>query len=252
MSILSLTRHGRGLGLSPRRRKAPGAALPTVIQDGLVAEWRFDEGAGQQLTDYSGNGHHGTLGLLPISETNEPTWTVRGLSFVGNNDADSRVTCPDDLITGGDPRTLCMVVKPGSTNRFGVEFNGDPVGTSFERWAVRSSGTPGFVRLEIQGAGQDSSLATSANTWAFIAVTQSGANMNTAIAYRDGETFSFTSSGVCATDGAFIMGQAGAGVEVEMELAYLMLYDRALSAEEIAQNRTALAAIVAGRGITLP
>lgn len=237
--------------MSRRRRRGLLGGIP-IVSDGLVAAWRFDDGAGQQLTDYSGNGNHGTLGLLPISETNEPSWTVRGLSFVGTSIAESRVTCPDDLITGGNPRTLCMVVKPGSNNRFGAEFNGDPVGTSFERWCVRSSGTPGFVRLEIQGAGQDTSLATSANTWAFIAVTQSGANMNTAIAYRDGETFSFTTSGVCATDGAFIMGQAGAGVEVEMELAYVLLYDRALSAEEIAQNRTALAAIVAGRGITLP
>jgi hypothetical protein len=72
MTMLSLRRHSSRLGLSPRRRRAEGAALPSIVQDGLVVEWRFDEGAGQVLTDYKG-GHHGQLGSTPGSDANDPT-----------------------------------------------------------------------------------------------------------------------------------------------------------------------------------
>ncbi len=50
---------------------------PALPRTGLLADYRFDEGAGTVLTDYSGNGHHGTYvgsptflpegGILPAS-----------------------------------------------------------------------------------------------------------------------------------------------------------------------------------------
>jgi hypothetical protein len=60
----------------PRRRAAPGAAPVSIVQDGMVAEWRFDDGAGQVLTDHAG-GHHGQLGSTAGSDTNDPAWTRR-------------------------------------------------------------------------------------------------------------------------------------------------------------------------------
>src|ERR687897_3703927 len=81
MSMFRLRRHSRGLGLSPRRRAAKGAGLPIIVQDGLVAEWRFDDGSGQVLTDYSGNGNHGTLGANSSVGADDPTWIPEGLSF---------------------------------------------------------------------------------------------------------------------------------------------------------------------------
>ena len=79
----------RSLGLSPRRRCAASSAAPVIVQDGLVAEWRFDDGAGQQITDYSGNGHHATLGTSSGSESSDPTWQASpaALSFDGGDQA---------------------------------------------------------------------------------------------------------------------------------------------------------------------
>jgi hypothetical protein len=45
---------------------------------GLVAEWTFDEGAGQTVSDSSGNGLTGTLGATSSVETGDPTWLSSG------------------------------------------------------------------------------------------------------------------------------------------------------------------------------
>ena len=37
-----------------------------------MAEYRFDDGSGQVLTDYSGNAKHGELGTTSGSDTNDP------------------------------------------------------------------------------------------------------------------------------------------------------------------------------------
>jgi hypothetical protein len=51
-----------------------------LVRSGLVAEYRFNEGSGQILYDYSGNNNHGTLGSTTGADTNDPTWTGQGLS----------------------------------------------------------------------------------------------------------------------------------------------------------------------------
>lgn len=61
----SLTRHARGLGLSPRRRAAKGAALPSIVQDGPVAGSPFDQGSGQTLTDDTRHGPVDDRALFP-------------------------------------------------------------------------------------------------------------------------------------------------------------------------------------------
>lgn len=52
-----------------------------LVRRGLVAEYRFNEGQGQILHDYSGNGNHGQLGSTAGADINDPTWTPRGLSL---------------------------------------------------------------------------------------------------------------------------------------------------------------------------
>ncbi len=53
-----------------------------IVRDGLVAWYKFDEGSGQVLTDYSPYGNHGVLGSTSGADTNDPTWTAQGLSFI--------------------------------------------------------------------------------------------------------------------------------------------------------------------------
>jgi hypothetical protein len=66
-------------------------ATKCLPRDGLVALYLFNEGAGQVLTDYSGNGNHGTLGSTTGDDTNDPTWTREGLAF----ETDDYVVLPD-------------------------------------------------------------------------------------------------------------------------------------------------------------
>jgi len=79
-------------------------ALPASASAGffnlpLEGYWPMNEGSGQVVRDWSGNGNHGQLGASPTPDSNDPTW-VRGvfglgsgLSFDGINDF---VAIPDD------------------------------------------------------------------------------------------------------------------------------------------------------------
>ena len=57
---------------------------------GPVAEWKFDEGAGQSANDTSGNNYTGTLGSGATADSADPVWSAgkygKGLNFDGNND----------------------------------------------------------------------------------------------------------------------------------------------------------------------
>lgn len=244
MTMLRLRANIRGLGLSPRRRAAGGAA-PSIVQNGLIAEWRLDEGSGQAITDYSGNGHNGVLGFSAGADGFDPTWTAQGLSFDGTEIA----WFADAVgISGGTARTLVAVVRTNSSSGFGVEWGG--TGGDGQRWTLDRSGA-GNLRLDIRGAAFASALALPASTWCFIAATQSGADLNTATLYLNGSSEASGISATVDTTNGFLIGQANA-VARSMEAAYGLVYDRALSAAEVEQNRQALKPILASRGITLP
>lgn len=250
MTVLRLTRHSRGLGLSPRRRAAKGGSeVPTVIQEGLVAEWRFDEGAGQVLTDYTGHGHHGRLGATTGADTADPVWTAQGLSFDGGD----FVECDTVGISGGAPRTLVCVVRPGAGGGWAVKWNADG---SLQRWCIKNDTLSGNVlRMEYNAGGYTSSLEVAAEQWNFVAVTKSGASSNTEIAYVNGLAEAITTDRTLNTSGNLRWGESGNVSNPSGEVcafAYGLVYDRALSPAEVAVNRAALKALLASRGITLP
>lgn len=58
-----------------------------VPRAGLMAAYDFTEGAGQTLTDRTGNGYNGILGLTTGAEASDPTWVSAGLSFDGVDDS---------------------------------------------------------------------------------------------------------------------------------------------------------------------
>ena len=248
MTILSLRGQSRGLGLSPRRRAAKGVALPSIVQDGLVAEWRFDQGAGQVLDDATGNGHHGRLGSTTGADAADPTWTAQGLSFDGGD----LVLCDNIGISGGAARTVMAVVKasPPPTSRFGFEWGG--TSTNGTRWTLHKDTSSGNLELDIRGATFEPALLVPADTWCFVAATQSGNNLNTVTLYLNGSSAaSSTSATIDTSTHAFVWGQDSAILRV-MQAAYGLVYNRALSAAEVEQNRQVLKSLLAARGITLP
>ena len=46
-------------------------------QSGLVGYWKFNEGSGTTVNDYSGNGNHGTFAPISGDTTAYPTWETR-------------------------------------------------------------------------------------------------------------------------------------------------------------------------------
>jgi len=47
-------------------------------ESGLVGYWKFDEGSGTTVKDYSGNGNHGTFAAISGDTTAYPTWEYLG------------------------------------------------------------------------------------------------------------------------------------------------------------------------------
>ena len=242
MTGLRLRGASRTLGLSPRGRALKAAETPAIVQDGLIAEWRFDEGAGQVLTDHAGNGHHGQLGSTAGADAADPTWTAQGLSFDGGDFVEHDTVG----IAGGAARTVLAVIKTGST--FSLEWRG--TGGSFTRWTLRERDN-GFVRLEVQGAGHTTSFAFPIDEWFFVGATQANSNLNSCIVYFNDSSAALPVSAVLNTTGNFAWARIN-GAPVAMEAAYGLVYDRALSPAEVEHNRQVLQSILASRGITLP
>ena len=219
-----------------------------IIRDAnLVAEYRFNEGQGQVLTDYTGNGHDGQLGSTGGADADDPDWSAEGLVFTAANS--DIVTCDTAGISGGAARTVIAAVFPNASGQFGIEWPGS--GPNFERYTLRELGLS-LLRLEVAGAGYTSTTLTiTGEAWNFVAVTQSTSNLNTAVLYLNGASEAVTLDQVIDTKGNFTFGRS-AGVFQEMRAAYGLVYNIALTADQIEQNRTALTNILAARGITLP
>ncbi len=59
-------------------------ATLTGNEPGLVAYWRFNEGAGQTLNDLTPNNNHGRLGASTVADPGDPTWRPGPLPASGN------------------------------------------------------------------------------------------------------------------------------------------------------------------------
>jgi Concanavalin A-like lectin/glucanases superfamily len=261
MSMLTLKRRSQGLGLSPRRRGAKGAALPSIVQNGLIAEWRFDDGQGQIITDYSGNGFHAQLGPTNVPESGEPTWSSTGVDCILHA-ANNFITTGSTIgISGGVARSVIVVALVDAVfdaSNFGYGFfKWTGSATSGSAWKLRLDGAAPALRFETNnGIGDSTNLILSDETWHFVAATQSSSDVTSIKLYLDGASENYGSFSVMLnTSGNAFMapnGDANSGLFKRGKHAYCLVYNRALSDEEIAQNRQALTSILAGRGITLP
>jgi hypothetical protein len=192
MSALRLRRRARGLGLSPRRHRRAKGATPPIVTAGLIAEWRFDDGAGQQVTDYSGNGFHATLGADDTVLGGEPTWASSGVDCVLSQSQNWINTDSNLELAGSGARTVICVAQINDSLTQGAGFGSWNSGgvAANRRWFTPQTGSPANLQL-IVGSGSANFVFPSLNpmpinTWMFLACTQSGANLNTCVGYRDG------------------------------------------------------------------
>jgi hypothetical protein len=239
-------------------RSAPASATThqVIVTAGLIAEWRFDDGSGEQITDHSGSGFHARLGPTSGADSNEPTWSATGVDATISH-VNNYITTGSTLgISGTHPRTVVVVGQADLNPAGGFAFlSWLGTGGVDSPWSLSVLETTGILGIQILNLRNDTSMAVTDDTWHFMACSCPGPNLQFTM-YLDAASQAVASGGISMnTAGAVVLatrrgvldgfGKAG-------KLAYALVYDRALTAAEVAQNRQALKTILAGRGITLP
>lgn len=244
-------------GQAAARRDLPGGGLVT---NSLVSEYRFDEGTGTTLTDYAG-GYTGTLGT---SAADRPDWVTAGLDFVpGNADVVTNATMPDSVLLGAC--TACVVAQLDTGSAFRSFFikaaSGGATNCPLE-FRTDNAATPVLVANRSTAAANRSYSGPSVTLGAYrmYSVVYADGNVNTVPTFYVGTTAtggggaSGVGTGASTGSGANLRigRRADGNVQADGIIAYILIYNRALSADEIAQNYNTLKARLAARSITLP
>lgn len=253
MTMLALRSLSTGLGLTPQR----GARAPSIVLEGLLAEWRFADGFGQQLTDHSGNGHHGTLGTTADADANDPAWgsSPLRLDFDGDD-----VVVSDDIATAGEVHVDLIVRLDPATASFGIplaQFSGSNNASPFQ---IFRNGTNDnmFYRIGLGGSRLDltGSIDAFDGGWHHISLDvkdDDGAQVSVRIDGTLDAADSSTSSMVSATD-TVVFGARNESVDLPFvgAQAYVLMYGLSLDAQQQQQNRDFLKDVMAERGVILP
>ncbi|HJH28398.1 MAG TPA: LamG domain-containing protein, partial [Methanosarcinaceae archaeon] len=213
-----------------------GVVTGTIVgvhaqEDGLVAEWHFDEGEGNVLKDSSGNGNDGTI--------YGATWVDgkygKALSFDG---VDDYVEVPDsmslDLI---QETSVEMWIKSSNVNkRYPNIFNkGTPHDLSYTLRLYDVYAEPCFQINTSNGYIHARSSETLMNNkWYHLVGTYDGSSIKL---FVDGKlkVEDSCSGNIVKNNHALVMGTASAekGYEYPGLIDEVRIYNRALTAEEI-------------------
>jgi hypothetical protein len=246
----------------PTRRQL--ATYPIgIILNGLVAEYRFDDGIGAGLRE-SRSGYHGTLG---VGASDLPDWVAEGLDFVpGNSDVVINSTMPDGVILGA--LTVCIVanIDTGANFRAFVVKALTNAGTDNPLdFRTDNAATPKLTTVRgttiIGNRYEYSGPTVTIGSWRMYTVTcpdglvESVPTFYVGAAPTTGTKVFGTSTGLSVTGSgaAFRIGRRADGAtQMDGKIAYILVYSRALSGAEVAQNYSALRRILTNRGIALP
>jgi hypothetical protein len=239
-----------------------------IVTDGLVAEWRFDNGWGEVLTDYAG-GHHGQLGSTAGSDANDPSWATGGLSFAGSHGGganDYVITSPwtfpspdfhVDIVgkfTGSAPPGVDFFFVAGRNTGTGADDNTSPL-------TVFRDGTNASLHFRVGNGITSVDTVSSPGAvgtcfdggWHHMAIDYDGADMTV---HLDGaqilaKTFGLTPNSATQPSLFGIFFDLSS-IPFTGILGYITVYNRTFSAAERSQQETALAEIMATRGVALP
>lgn len=216
---------------------------PRIVTRGLVAQYTFDEGSGQVLTDRSGNGNHGQLGLNANAggDTNDPTWGATGLTFAG----DDYVLLPS--MPALKPSSMVFVFQTGASAAA----------------VLSASVTNGGYRFGLTAAGLLAMSQTGIGPMVTgVAATNVNAPVCASLTYSESGVVSFWVNKVLdkeQTDDRTIpasahnIGRRATALEYfDGIMAYFAIYTVALTATEVAQNYRTIKRMMASRGVMLP
>lgn len=240
------------LSLSLARRVAKCGLVP-----GASAIYLFNEGSGQVLTDYSGNGYHGTLGSTAGDDTNDPAWTGQGLAFTADDYVGCGTAAGLDVGSRGDFSIIAVVTLAPAAEATEAIF-GKVGGGGANEWGIARTDTNHF-RFYFRGSdasnrGFMADAATQIGTPTMVACVRSGdallmylgtvmqANSGTAITTPSTASRALYFGRLHWSDSSNFNGTGHAGA----------IYPFALAPHQIAQNYAYFKALVAPRGVVLP
>jgi hypothetical protein len=242
---------------------APGVnAQATVIQNGLVAEYRLTEGSGASVTDFSG---HGANAAFPGGGSN-PTWIANtgGLSFAGGQ----FVSLPASLNTAQTIQVFFSYQGTGDSNSFDgllVGNGGGAVGNSIALLLAKSGALvpPANIRHVSSfsnGSFKNLSFDIFNGTGTISLVLTNGSPDQV---YINGVQTTYTianpptSSFGLQTVGNYQLGGSAANsgpvspTFFTGSIYYALFYSRPLTSSEIAANAAIVSAAMAARGVPM-
>jgi len=92
----------------------------------LMANWKLDDGTGQTVTDSSGNGFNGTLGVNSNSGTDDPSWVTGGTRAYSVGDKNATLVCP---FSGS---TTCVNEETPTSATGAIRYSGGKSALSFD------------------------------------------------------------------------------------------------------------------------
>lgn len=221
--------------------------IPVTYQDSILAEapigfWRLDDQDGDQMEDYSGFGRHGSYEATPTYRVNGPDLSriPRAMDFDSNVDyaiVDSSTAEPFQF-QGNVPFSVEFWVRIASTPTNWRRYLSLDDNSNGWWFLNDSSGKVRFYRT-VGGSFKSviDTTALSTNEWHHIAGTYDGES--TIKLYVDGELVDSDTGATAAMTGnefpLTINTQASSrAVMAGCRMAALAIYDRELSADEIA------------------
>jgi Concanavalin A-like lectin/glucanases superfamily len=235
---------------------------PAVITSGLILGYGFDEGSGQTLNDLSTNNYDAVLGSTASVEANDPDWITAGLDFVPDtSDIVTAAGVPDTdwigaltvmvvarIDTGGVGRTL-LTKGTGNVATSPIELRTDNVAAPPILF-YRGSGT--LYTYTSGSAVWLGQYACYAITFPSTDITAVGLPYLNGIPQPSGAGGNASSGIVAGTSAPVVLGRnANAATQMDGVLSYLLVYNRALSAAEIATNYGVLYDVMVARGVTM-
>ena len=218
------------------------------LPPGAVALYLFNEGSGQILHDYSGNGNHGILGSELGTDTNDPTWTREGATFL-----------TDDYIEV--PRFNRLFAAPDNPFTVTIAFSSAGQGGIFSQtiWAAENrrtfclySLTDGRIYPIVRGV--DSIISNPLNTPTIFTIVWDGTILS---AYKNNVKVNINQPGTAEEEAVKFarFGTANNSSDGAWEGGVIYatgFWSRALTNTEVAQAHAYLKGYLAKKGVVLP
>ena len=216
---------------------------PRVVTDSLVlcldaANSKSYPGTGTTWTDLSGNGNNGTNSGVTYSSANGGYFTfdnTNDVSIIANSSSLNMTTgLSIEAWVMFDGNSQDFIFEKGNVNtQYSLFSHGDDV-----VFRTKHSGDAGYDSLDITKA----TLGVSNNTWHHIVGTWNGTTKQLHIDGVPKNTRSKSGNLVTTTPGAAVgrFGGTSTGYYFGGKIAKVAVYNKGLSADEVAQNFEAL------------